>query len=58
MVQMKGEYIMVNSRKEEMKGTEKDKKEKKSVQKKTIVAAWVLGGIISISKTNSTKRHY
>jgi hypothetical protein len=55
---MKGEYIMVNSRKEEMKGTEKDKKEKKSVQKKTIVAAWVLGGIISISKTNSTKRHY
>jgi hypothetical protein len=31
---MKGEYIMVNSRKEEMKGTEKDKKEKKSVQKK------------------------
>lgn len=31
---MKGEYIMENSRKEEMKGTEKDKKnKKKSVQK-------------------------
>jgi hypothetical protein len=34
MVQMKGEYIMVNSRKEETKGTEKDKKKKKGVQKK------------------------
>lgn len=53
---MKGEYIMVNLRKEEMKGTEKDKKKKK-VCKKKIVAVWMLGGIISISKTNSTKRH-
>lgn len=57
MVQMKGEYIMENSRKEEMKGTEKDKKNKKKVCKKKIVAVWMLGGIISKSKTNSTKRH-
>lgn len=57
MVQMKGEYITENSRKEEMKGTEKDKKNKKKVCKKKIVAVWMLGGIISKSKTNSTKRH-
>lgn len=49
MVQMKGEYIMENSRKEEMKGTEKDKKNKKKVSKKKIVAVWMLGGIISKS---------
>jgi len=30
---MKGEYIMVNSRKEETKGTEKDKKKKKVCKK-------------------------